>query len=142
MAIWNCKLVTIIFNTTKLWLLDWVHWSEVFDFYLVNFLYCLLSIFSLFTLFCLHFFLANGRIEHNDYHYNLDGCVYVNNEDDFILEIQPVDLLIFENRFKNNYGPYVLNLGLSHYDYRGSQKLDMRFNWVQNNLIKEPWKGN
>ena len=85
---------------------------------------------------------ANGRIEHNDYHYNLDGCVYVNNEDDFILEIQPVDLLIFENRFKNNYGPYVLNLGLSHYDYRGSQKLDMRFNWVQNNLIKEPWKGN
>ena len=92
--------------------------------------------------FFLHLFLANGRIEHNDYHYNLDGCVYVNNEDDFILEIQPVDLLIFENRFKNNYGPYVLNLGLSHYDYRGSQKLDMRFNWVQNNLIKEPWKGN
>ena len=95
-----------------------------------------------YTLFYLHFFLANGKIEHNDYHYNLDGCVYVNNEDDFILEIQPVDLLIFENRFKNNYGPYVLNLGLSHYDYRGSQKLDMRFNWVQNNLIKEPWKGN
>ena len=140
MAIWNCKLVTIIFNTTKLWLLDWVHWSEVFDFYLVNWLYCLIVQFVYTFLFT--FFLANGRIEHNDYHYNLDGCVYVNNEDDFILEIQPVDLLIFENRFKNNYGPYVLNLGLSHYDYRGSQKLDMRFNWVQNNLIKEPWKGN
>ena len=84
---------------------------------------------------------AKGKIEHNDFHYNLDGCVYVNNEDDFVLEIQPVDLLIFENRFQNNQGPYVLNLGLSHYDFRQSQRLDMRFNWVQDNVIDEPWPG-
>ena len=61
---------------------------------------------------------ASGKIEHNDYHFNEDGCVFINNEDDFILEIQHVDLLIFENRFQKNTGPYVLNLGLSHYDYR------------------------
>ena len=84
---------------------------------------------------------VDGIIEHNDYHYNNDGCVYVNNEDDFILEIQPVDLLIFENRFQNNMGPYVLNLGLSHYDFRRSQHLEMKFNWVQDNIIEEPWSG-
>ena len=64
---------------------------------------------------------ASGKIEHNDYHFNEDGCVFINNEDDFILEIQHVDLLIFENRFQKNTGPYVLNLGLSHYDYRYSK---------------------
>lgn len=84
---------------------------------------------------------AEGRIEHNDYHNNRDGCVYIQNIDDFTLEIQPVDLLIYENRFQTNTGPYVLNLGLSHYDYRDSQKLEMRMNWVQDNIIEEPWLG-
>ena len=38
-------------------------------------------------------------------------------------------------------GSYVLSLGLSHYDFRGTQTLRMEFNWVQNNLIVEPWHG-
>ena len=42
---------------------------------------------------------AEGRIEHNDFLHNKDGCLYTHNEDDFILEIQPVDLTVFENRF-------------------------------------------
>ena len=52
-----------------------------------------------------------------------------------------VDLTIFENRFQENFGAYVLNLGLSHYNYLNTQKLEMRFNWVQRNVIKEPWLG-
>ena len=84
---------------------------------------------------------ASGKIEHNDFYNNEDGCVYIHNEDDYILEIQPVDLLIFENRFKKNYGSYVLNLGLSHHDHRHSQKLRMRYNWVQDNFVDEPWTG-
>ena len=84
---------------------------------------------------------ARGKIEHNDFIGNKDGCVYTQNEDDFILEIQDVDLLIEENRFYNNEGSYVLNLGLSHYDYRKGQKLRARFNWIMNNKINEPWLG-
>ena len=45
---------------------------------------------------------AKGRIEHNDFLRNDDGCIYIFNEDDFILEIQAVDLVIYENRFLNN----------------------------------------
>ena len=52
-----------------------------------------------------------------------------------------VDLTIFENRFQENFGSYVLTLGLSHYNYLNTQKLLMRFNWVQRNVIKEPWLG-
>ena len=52
-----------------------------------------------------------------------------------------VDLTIFENRFLENFGAYVLNLGLSHYNYLNTQKLEMRFNWVQRNAINEPWLG-
>ncbi len=84
---------------------------------------------------------AVGKIEHNDFNYNRDGCLYSFNEDDFVLEIQPVDMFINENRFIENEGSYVLSLGLSHYDFRGSQKMLMRFNWVQRNLIEEPWHG-
>ena len=84
---------------------------------------------------------AVGRIEHNDFLDNRDGCVYSHNEDDFVLEKQKVDMLIEENRFYNNRGSFVLNLGLSHYDYLKGQKLVMRHNWVQNNVITEPWLG-
>ena len=69
------------------------------------------------------------------------GCVYIHNDDNFILESQMVDLTIFENRFQENFGSYVLTLGLSHYNYLNTQKLLMRFNWVQRNVIKEPWLG-
>ena len=69
------------------------------------------------------------------------GCVYIHNDDNFILESQMVDLTIFENRFQENFGSYVLTLGLSHYNYLNTQKLLMRFNWVQRNIIKEPWLG-
>ena len=48
-----------------------------------------------------------------------------------------VDLTIFENRFQENFGAYVLNLGLSHYNYLNTQKLEMRFNWVQRNTIND-----
>ena len=78
---------------------------------------------------------AVGRIEHNDYLYNQDGAIYIHNDDDFTLEIQHVDLTIFENRFKHNHGSFVLNLGLSHYDYLSTQSLYMNFNWVQENVI-------
>ena len=71
----------------------------------------------------------------------LIGCVYIHNDDNFILESQMVDLTIFENRFQENFGSYVLTLGLSHYNYLNTQKLLMRFNWVQRNVIKEPWLG-
>ncbi len=84
---------------------------------------------------------TEGRIEHNDFEHNMDGCVYTRNEDDFILEIQPVDVLIHENRFKRNRGSFVLSLGLSHYDYLGGQKMLMDFNWVQDNEVTEPWTG-
>ena len=69
------------------------------------------------------------------------GCVYIHNDDNFILERLMVDLTIFENRFQENFGAYVLKLGLSHYNYLNTQKLEMRFNWVQRNVIKEPWLG-
>ena len=69
------------------------------------------------------------------------GCVYIHNDDNFILETQPVDMTVYENRFQENFGAYVLNLGLSHYSYLNTQKLMMRFNWVQRNVIKEPWLG-
>ena len=84
---------------------------------------------------------AVGRIEHNDYLYNQDGAIYIHNDDDFTLEIQHVDLTIFENRFKHNHGSFVLSLGLSHYDYLSTQSLYMNFNWVQENTISEPWLG-
>ena len=84
---------------------------------------------------------ATGRIEHNDYLDNADGAIYVHNDDDFILEIQHVDLTVFENRFKRNRGSYVLSLGLSHYDYLSTQSLFVHFNWVQENLVTEPWLG-
>ena len=82
-----------------------------------------------------------GKIEHNDFLNNKDGCIYTNNEDDFILEIQDVDLLLQENRFYNNKGSFVLNLGLSHYDYKKGQTMLAKFNWIQNNYITEPWVG-
>ena len=69
------------------------------------------------------------------------GCVYIHNDDNFILETQPVAMTVYENRFQENFGAYVLNLGLSHYSYLNTQKLMMRFNWVQRNVIKEPWLG-
>ena len=52
-----------------------------------------------------------------------------------------VEMTIYENRFQENFGAYVLNLGLSHYNYLNTQKLQMRFNWVQRNIINEPWLG-
>ena len=82
-----------------------------------------------------------GRIEHNDFVNNVDGCLFSENEDDFILEIQRVDLTIEENRFYRNRGSFVLRLGLSHYDYKKGQNLLMRFNWVMDNTITEPWVG-
>ena len=84
---------------------------------------------------------VEGKIEHNDFKYNKDGCLYTKNEDDFILEIQPVDISIFENRFHENRGSFVLNLGLSHYDYLGTQKMTVIQNWIQRNVIEEPWLG-
>ncbi len=84
---------------------------------------------------------AKGSIEHNDFNDNFEGCLYMYNEDDFILEIQTVDLLIHENRFKRNTGSFVTHLGLSHYDHRKGQHVLMHFNWVQDNIITEPWKG-
>ena len=84
---------------------------------------------------------VEGKIEHNDFLDNKDGCVYTHNEDDYILEIQKVDLLVQENRFYRNRGSFVLNLGLSHYDYQQGQKLVMTYNWVQDNVITEPWLG-
>ncbi len=82
-----------------------------------------------------------GTIEHNDFNDNFEGAVYTYNEDDFVLEIQTVDMVIFENRFKRNTGSFVLNLGLSHYDHRRGQNMLMRFNWVQDNVVSEPWPG-
>ena len=82
-----------------------------------------------------------GRIEHNDFLENKDGCLYTHNEDDYILEIQNVDLVMEENRFYRNRGAFVLNLGLSHYDYRKGQKFTITHNWIMNNVIEEPWLG-
>ena len=82
-----------------------------------------------------------GKIEHNDFLNNHDGALYTFNEDDYILEIQKVDLLLQENRFYENEGQYVLYLGLSHYDYLKGQKLTMTYNWVMNNIVTEPWEG-
>ena len=83
-----------------------------------------------------------GKIEHNDFLNNKDGCVYSHNEDDYILEIQNVDLLMEENRFKDNAGSYVLNLGLSHSDYnKKGQQMLVRNNWITNNVITEAWVG-
>ncbi len=84
---------------------------------------------------------AEGRIEHNDYLYNNDGCVYIYNEDDYKLEFQTADLEIFENRFRWNTGPFVLSLGLNHYSIRNDQNLLMTYNWVEDNAITEPWEG-
>lgn len=82
---------------------------------------------------------AQGKIVHNDFRGNKDGCLYIYNVDDFILEIQKAQMLIEENRFLENSGRFVLNLGLSHYDYKKIQNLNMQFNWVQQNRINEPW---
>ena len=83
-----------------------------------------------------------GRIEHNDFNYNRDGCLYTWNEDDFVLESQSIDLEVGpENRFVENEGSYVVHLGLSHYAYGEAQRLRMKFNWVQRNLVEEPWHG-
>ena len=84
---------------------------------------------------------VEGKIEHNDFLNNKDGCLYTHNEDDYILEIQKVELLIRENRFYNNRGSYVLNLGLSHYDFNHNQNLLMTNNWIMDNVISEPWQG-
>ena len=51
--------------------------------------------------------------------------------DDYILEIQKVDILMRENRFYDNEGSFVLHLGLSHYDYLKGQNLTMTYNWVR-----------
>ena len=77
---------------------------------------------------------AVGKIEHNDFLENRDGAVYTHNEDDYILEIQKVDVLMQENRFLRNRGSYVVNLGLSHYDFKQGQKLLMTFNWLRDNV--------
>ena len=82
-----------------------------------------------------------GSIEHNDFLENYDGCVYTHNEDDYILEIQKVDLLMLENRFYRNRGSFVLNLGLSHYDFKNGQKFHVKNNWILDNVITEPWDG-
>ncbi|XP_040574739.1 protein bark beetle [Lepeophtheirus salmonis] len=84
---------------------------------------------------------AYGFIEHNDFLYNDGGCIYIWNENDFMLESQPVDLTIHENRFKFNKGSFVLNLGLNHIAVGDRQSLIVKFNWIQNNIIKEPWPG-
>ena len=84
---------------------------------------------------------AVGKIEHNDFLNNLDGCIYTYNVDDYKLEIQKVDILLQENRFYNNEGTFVLHLGLSHYDFLKGQRLKMTYNWVRDNLIREPWEG-
>jgi len=89
---------------------------------------------------------VKGRIEHNDFHNNEDGCLYTKNENDYVLEIQPVDLVVHENRFQRNRGSFVVHLGLSHYDFssvksKGSQSLLMHFNWVQDNVVEEPFRG-
>lgn len=82
-----------------------------------------------------------GTIEHNDFLENYDGCVYTHNEDDYTLEIQKVDMSMMENRFYRNMGSFVLNLGLSHYDFKQGQKLKVKNNWIMDNIIKEPWAG-
>jgi hypothetical protein len=84
---------------------------------------------------------AVGYIEHNDFLENMDGAVYTQNVDDYILERQIVDIVMQENRFLRNKGSYVVNLGLSHYDFKLGQKLKMTFNWVKDNVITEPWLG-
>ena len=84
---------------------------------------------------------AIGKIEHNDFLDNIDGAIFTHNEDDYILEIQKADMLVQENRFFRNQGSYVVNLGLSHYDFKQGQRLVMTFNWVMENVIKEPWMG-
>ena len=80
-----------------------------------------------------------GKIEHNDFLNNYDGAIYTYNVDDYILEIQKVNILMRENRFYDNEGSFVLHLGLSHYDYLKGQNLTMTYNWVMNNIIQEPW---
>ena len=82
-----------------------------------------------------------GKIEHNDFLDNLDGAIYTYNVDDYILEIQKVDLLLQENRFYNNEGSYVLHLGLSHNDYLKGQNMTVTYNWVKDNVVMEPWAG-
>ncbi|QQP38368.1 Putative LOC100120269, partial [Caligus rogercresseyi] len=84
---------------------------------------------------------AYGFIEHNDFLYNNDGCIYIWNENDFMLESQPVTLLVHENRFKYNKGSFVLNLGLNHMAVGNRQNLTVKSNWIQDNTITEPWPG-
>ena len=81
---------------------------------------------------------VNAVIEHNLFRQQRLGCLYIRNPDALELESLSADVLVTHNRFVDNSGQFVANLGLSQYA-GDAQRLMFTRNWIKRNTIRQPF---
>ena len=81
---------------------------------------------------------VNAVIEHNLFRLQRLGCLYIRNPDALELESLSADILVANNRFVENSGQFVANLGLSQYA-GDAQRLIFTRNWIKRNTIRQPF---